>query len=96
MGIAQPESLTQKFFGGCHAVEGFVVNLNSGFFLFVEPAAFALLQFVFELGIELVIVYWGGAVYGVLHLHTDKTAATATVGQQVAAVAGADKASDSW
>ena len=94
MRFTELKGIAKEFFGRSHAVEGFVGCLDFGFFRFAEPASFAMKEFVFQLGIELVVLNGRSTVDGTAYFHADKPAAAAAVGQQVAAVAGTDKAGD--
>ena len=92
--LGEAETGADQFFGGRDAVERAVGLLDFGFLFLAEPAAFAVLQFVQQLGVELFIIHRRGAVDGAFHLHTDEAAAARKVGQQVAAVAGSDERGD--
>ena len=67
--------------------------LYFGFFFVGEPVAGVVLEFVLELGVDLVVVD-GTAVYGVFYFDADEAATSGGVGQEVLAVGGADEGGD--
>ena len=83
------EAKAEHFFFGYVFVEQGVVLLYGLFLFLVKPAAFTGQKLRLELGVQLLMGYGSGAVYGVLQTDTEKTARTGTVHQQVFPVAGA-------
>ena len=67
------EAEAEHLLFGYMLVEQGVVLLYGLFLLFIEPAAFAGQQFRLELGVQLLMLYGGGAVYGMLQTDTEKT-----------------------
>ena len=89
--LGKRKTTAYKFFGGRNAVERTVGRLNFGLFGLAEPAALTTVQFVQQLGIKLGVVDGSRTVDGMLHFHTDETAAARKVGQQVAAITCTDE-----
>ena len=80
-------------FYGIDAIICAVMTQQGMFFLFTEPVTGACKQFLFQLGLDLRMLYFG-AVYIVLHFNTDESAATRRVTEQVGTVTCSDERSD--
>ena len=92
--LGEAEAGADQLFGGRNAIERAVSLLDFGFLFLAEPATFAILQLVQQLGIKLFIIHRRVAIDGALHFHADEAAAARKVSQQVSVVAGADERSD--
>ena len=77
------ETKTEHLFFGHVLVEQGVVLLDSLLLFFIEPAAFAGQQFRLELGVQLLMLHGGGAVYGMFQTDAEEAARAGTVHQQV-------------
>ena len=75
-------------------VEQGVVLLYGLLLFFIKPATFTGQKLRLELGVQLLMGYGSGTVYGVFQADTKKTARTGAVHQQVLPVAGADERGD--
>ena len=88
------EAEAEHLLFGYMLVEQGVMTLYGLFLFLVKPASFAGQKLRLELGVQLLMLYGGGSVYGVLQTDTEETARTGTVHQQIFPVAGADERGD--
>ena len=88
------EAEAEHLLFGYMLVEQGVMTLYGLFLFLVKPASFAGQKLRLELGVQLLMLYGGGAVYGVLQTDTEETALTGTVYQQIFPGAGADERGD--
>ncbi len=80
---SKAEAEAEHLLFGYMLVEQGVVLLYGLFLFLVKPAAFTGQKLRLELGVQLLMGYGSGAVYGVLQTDTEKTARIGTVHQQV-------------